>query len=210
MKETNTDDQGQQEEEETEQNDKQRGGEESKEETETIKEKNEEKRNEMTQDEQNIVETNQTEEEEIQLEEGANCFIATLIADNLIENNDNTDTDPHHNMNTADTIEPEKTETMADRHCPLTKEQEDFKAGVTLPKLFDPQEKCEANCYLFSECIINYAMKPAFLNAIFFILAIVLFALLLNCFKNIMEAIGTKEEKNLKNQRKTKSILRRI
>ena len=99
---------------------------------------------------------------------------------------------------------------MADRHCPLTKEQEEFKASITLPRLFDPQEKCEENCYLFSECIINYAMKLAFLNAIFLILAIVLFALVLNCFKNIMEAIETKEEKNLKNQRNTKSILRRI
>ena len=53
-------------------------------------------------------------------------------------------------------------------------------------------------------------MKVAFLNAIFLILAIVLFALVLNCFKNILEANETKEEKNLKNQRNSKSILRRI
>ena len=70
------------------------------------------------------METNLTEKEEIQLEERVNCYISNLIADNLLDGkSDNNETDPHHNMKTAATTEPKKPETMADRHCPLTKEQ---------------------------------------------------------------------------------------
>ena len=128
----------------------------------------------------------------------------------LSEYNDVTNTDPHHVINTTDKIETVETKTMTDKHCPLTREQEEFKASISLPSLFDPESKCEDNCYLFSECLINYCMKLAFLNAIFLILAIVLFALIMNCFKNILEVNETKEQTNIKNQRNKKSILRRV
>ena len=166
-------------------------------------------------------EENDLKKEEDLTEERAKYNISESIpSDHIQERNDDRETDPvpHYDPKTVAPTEPAKTENMretaqseeldplGDMHCPITTEQKNFKEGITLPKLFDPSGKCEDNCFLFLECIINYAMKLAFINGIFFLLSVILFSLLCNCINNIMKSFEDKEEENLKKARRKKSI----
>ena len=205
-KETDTEreDQGQDEEEERKNShESQEGGESEKdEETNEVKK---EKRIQDTKQE----EDNETVKEEDPTEDRATQDTSKLILDDFIqERNDDRETDPCHDKITAAPTDPKETEKMEDIHCPITMEQKKFKEGITLPKLFDPTGRCEINCFVFSECIINYAMKVAFINAIFFLLSVALFALLCMCFKNVMKLAENNTEEIPKKQRRKMSILK--
>ena len=202
---TEREDQGQDEEEEERKDsyDSQEGGE-SEQDEETNEGKKEQRIKDTKQEEDN-----KTVKEEDPTEYRPTQDISKLISDDLIqERNDDRETDPCHDKITAASTDPKETEKMEDIHCPITMEQKKFKEGITLPKLFDPSERCEINCFVFSECIINYAMKVAFINAIFFLLSIALFALLCMCFKNVMNFAKNNTEEIPKKQRRKTSILK--